>query len=85
MGIFSEMVDDLLRKGLVRPNISPYASPAFLVPKSGGGSWMVVDYLKVNSEIVFYSYPLPTMEQTFHHFGGAVLFKFGILSNPLFV
>jgi hypothetical protein len=44
---------------------------------------MVVDYRKVNSDIVSYSYPLPTMEQTSDQFGGAVVFKFSALSNPL--
>ena len=78
------MVDDLLTKGLVRPSKSTYASPALLVPKNAGDFWMMVVYRKVNSEIIFYSYPLPKLETTFEHFGGAVVFKFSVLSNPLF-
>jgi hypothetical protein len=38
LAIFREMVNDLLEQGVIRPSKSPYASPAFLVPKSGGGS-----------------------------------------------
>jgi hypothetical protein len=56
MRIFIEMVEDLLKKGLVRPRKSLYASPTLLVPKNGRGFRMVVDYCNVNSEIVFYFY-----------------------------
>jgi hypothetical protein len=33
--VFCEMIEDLLAKGVIRPCKSPYASPAFLVPKRG--------------------------------------------------
>jgi hypothetical protein len=69
------MVNELLEQGVIRPSKSPYATPAFLVPKSGGGFRMVVDYRKVNSRIVFDSYPMPTIDQAFEQFGGAVVFS----------
>ena len=34
--IFRKMVNELLEQGVVRPSKSPYASPAFLVPKRDG-------------------------------------------------
>jgi transposase InsO family protein len=74
LAIFRKMVDDLLEKGVVRTNKSPYTSPAFLVPKSGGDYRMVVHYRKVNAKVVFDSYPMPTIEQAFEQFGGAVVF-----------
>jgi hypothetical protein len=46
---FRSLVNDLLRQGVVRSSKSPYASPAFLVPKKEGGFRAVVDYRKVNS------------------------------------
>jgi len=63
--IFTEIIDDLLEQGVVRPSKSPFASPAFLMPKSWGGFRLVVDYRKVNSKVVFDSYPMPTIEQAF--------------------
>jgi hypothetical protein len=33
--IFRKMIGDLLEQAVVRPSKSPYASPAFLVPKNG--------------------------------------------------
>jgi hypothetical protein len=69
------VVDELLEQGVVRPSKSPYASPAFLVPKSGGGYRMVVDNRKVNGKVVLDSYPMSTVEQAFKQFGGAVVFS----------
>jgi hypothetical protein len=74
--VFKNIVSDLLEQGVIRPSKSPYASPAFLVPKKGGDSFrMVVDYRKVNPKIVFDSYPMPTIDQAFEQLGGAVLFS----------
>jgi hypothetical protein len=36
---------------------------------------MVVDYRKVNTKVVFDSYPMPTIEQALEQFGGAVVFS----------
>ena len=79
-------MDELLEQGVLRPSKSQYVSPAFLVPKNDGGFRMVIDYRKVNSKIVFDSYPMPTIEQAFEHFAGAVIFfyarhQFGVLSD----
>ena len=35
LAVFREMVNKLLEQEVVRPRKSPYASPAFLVPKNG--------------------------------------------------
>ena len=60
--IFKQIVNELLEQGVDRHSKSQYASPAFLVPKSGGGFRMVVDYRKINSKIVFDSYPVPSID-----------------------
>jgi hypothetical protein len=68
MKIFREMKDDFMQMGIIRPTKSPCMSPAFLVPKNGGGFWMVVDYQKVNSKTVFHLYPTPMTEQASRKF-----------------
>ena len=78
------MVNELLEQGIVRPNKSQYPSPAFLVTKNRGGFRLVVDYRKVNSKIVFDSYPLPTIDQAFDHFCGAVVFSVLNLNSAYF-
>jgi hypothetical protein len=74
LGTLKKMVNELLEQGVVRPSRSPYASPAFLVPKNGGGFRLIVDYRKVNAKVIFDSYPMPTIEQAFEQFGGAAVF-----------
>jgi hypothetical protein len=41
--IFRDMVNELLQQGVIRPSQSPYASPAFFVPKRDVGFRLVVD------------------------------------------
>ena len=81
---FKQLVNDLLEQGVVRPSRSQYASPAFLVPKSGGGFRLVVDYRKVNSKIVFDSYPMPSIEQAFEQFANARVFSVLDLNSAYF-
>jgi hypothetical protein len=81
---FKQTVNELLEQGVVQPSKSSYASPAFLIPKSGSGVRMVVDYRKVNAKILFDSYPLPTLEQAFDQFTGAVIFSIFDLNSAYF-
>lgn len=67
------MINDLLADGVIRSSKSSYASPAFLVSRNGGGFRLVVDFRKVNSKIMFDSYPMPNIEQAFEQFGGATV------------
>jgi len=82
--VFKQMVTELLAQGVLRPSKSPYASPAFLVPKNSGGMRLVVDYRKVNSKIIFDSYPLPTTDQALEQFHGAVVFSVLDLNSAYF-
>jgi hypothetical protein len=82
--IFQGIVNELLEQGVVRLSKSLYASPAFLVPKSGDAFCMVVDYRKVNAKIVFDSYPMPTIDQAFEQLGGAVVFSVFDLNSAYF-
>jgi len=41
----------------------------------GGGFRLKVDYHKVNSKVVFDSYPMPLIEKALEQFGRAVMFS----------
>jgi hypothetical protein len=74
VAVFCRIVNELLEQVVIKASKSPYASPAFLIPKSGGNFRMVVYYRKVNTKVVFDSYPVPTIDQALEQFGGAVRF-----------
>jgi hypothetical protein len=84
LGIFKRMVNELLEQGVARPSKSSYATPAFLVPKSDGQYRLVVNYRKVNARIHFDGYPLPTVEQAFEQFSGAIVFSVFDLNSAYF-
>lgn len=70
-----EHISELLQKGIIRPSDSQFASPAFLVPKKGNKTRMVVDYRKVNSLLELDCTPVPCIESAFQHLGKARLFS----------
>jgi hypothetical protein len=65
----------LVKEGVVSPSRSPYASPAFLVPKSDGRDRLVVDYRRLNKKVAFDSFPMPSLEHAFSYFTGAQYFS----------
>jgi hypothetical protein len=82
--VLREFVEDLIKKGVVRPSKSPYASPTFLLSRAEGGYRMVVDYRKVNKKIGFDSYPLSSLDQVFQCFSGATIFSVLDLNSAYF-
>jgi hypothetical protein len=69
---------------VLRPSKSFYASPAVLVPKHDRQYRLVVDYRKVNDKLHFDGYPLPTVEQAFEQFIGAIVFSVFDLNSDYF-
>lgn len=67
-------VDRMLRAGVIEPAQSAWASPVALVPKQDGSLRFCVDYRRLNSVTVKYSYPLPRMEECLDSLGEATVF-----------
>jgi len=86
IAIFRKIIKELPEQRVIRPTKSPYASPAFIIPNSGGDFRMMY-YRMVNAKVVFDSYPMPTIDQAFEQFGGRCMvlgLGLGLLSDPLF-
>lgn len=64
-------VERLQQQGLIRPSLSPWASPVVLVPKAGGSFRLCVDYRKVNKVTRPDAFPLPRMDDIIDDVGSA--------------
>lgn len=49
--VFADQVEDMLRRGVIQPSQSPWASAVVLVRKKGGSIRFCVDYRRLNKVI----------------------------------
>lgn len=73
-------VQRLLQEKIIRPSISPYSSPVWIVPKrmdaSGKKKWrMVIDFRKLNEKTIEEKYPLPRTEEILENLGKSKYFS----------
>ena len=66
-------VEDLTRKGMIRPSQSPWAAPILFVGKKDGTLRMVVDYRGLNAQTVKNRYPLPRIDELIDSLGGSAV------------
>ena len=69
-----KFVDEHLKKGYIRPFKSPQTSPVFFVDKKNGGKYMVIDYRKLNKQMVKNNYPLPLITDLVDSIGNKRVF-----------
>jgi hypothetical protein len=68
-------IDELLAKGYIRRNFSPWAFPVLLVEKKDGAKRMCVDYRDLNAVTIKNKHPLPRIEDLFDQLQGACVFS----------
>lgn len=74
-----KQIKKMLKQGIIRPSVSPYCSPLWVVPKkldaTGERKWrIVIDYRKLNNVTVGDSYPLPNIEHILDQLGHSQYF-----------
>jgi len=69
-----QFIQDHLRKGYIRPSKSPQTSPVFFIGKKDGGKYMVMDYRKLNKQMVKNNYSLPLITDLVDVIGNKKLF-----------
>uniref|UniRef100_A0A3B1JJM2 Gypsy retrotransposon integrase-like protein 1 n=1 Tax=Astyanax mexicanus TaxID=7994 RepID=A0A3B1JJM2_ASTMX len=73
--LIKEAIEDMQRRGIVRPSTSPWASPVVLVPKKEGGVRFCVDYRRMNSKTHLDAYPMPQVQEILESLHGAAIFS----------
>ena len=66
---------DLLKRGHIRPSVSPFGSPILFVKKKDGSQRMVIDYRSLNKLTVKNKYPLPRIDDLLDRLHGAKYFS----------
>ncbi len=67
-------VTRLLDLDIIEPSTSPWAAPAFTVPKKGGSRRMVIDYRALNPLVRDCRFPLANPEEILAHLSGKTHF-----------
>ncbi|XP_037903531.1 uncharacterized protein LOC119646922 [Hermetia illucens] len=69
-----EMIDELLKAGIIRPSESEYSSPVILVAKSDGTDRLCIDYRALNAITVKEPFPVPSVEEQVAQLAGNSFF-----------
>ena len=74
-----KQIDKMLKQGIIRPSISPWSAPLWIVPKkldaSGEQKWrIVIDFRRLNDVTVGDAYPLPNIEDILDQLGHSKYF-----------
>ena len=67
-------LQEFLKKGFIRPSISPWGSPVLFVKKKDGTLRLCVDCRPLNKMTVKNKYPLPRIDDLFDQLKGASVF-----------
>jgi hypothetical protein len=75
-------LQELVDKGFIRPNSSPWGAPVLFVKKKDGTLRMCIDYRELNKVTIKNKYPLPRIDDLLDHLQGASAFsKIDLLSG----
>jgi hypothetical protein len=70
-----EHIKELLEKGFIRPNSSPWGAPMIFIPKKNGTQRLCMDYHALNEVTVKNKYPLPRIDDLFDQLCGVCVFS----------
>jgi hypothetical protein len=66
---------EMMYKGYIRPNVSPWGAPVLFVKKKDDTLRMCIDYRQLNQVTIKNKYPLPRIDDRFNKLGGASIFS----------
>ena len=68
-------LEELLSKGFIRPNISPWGAPVLFVKKKDGSLRLCIDYRQLNRVTIRNQYPLPRIDELFNQLQGSRVYS----------
>ncbi|KAB2595534.1 S ribonuclease [Pyrus ussuriensis x Pyrus communis] len=68
-------LQELVDKGFIEPNTSPWGAPVLFVRKKDGTLRLCIDYRQLNRVTIKNSYPLPRIDDLFDQLRGACVFS----------
>ena len=68
-------LEELLSKGFIRLSISPWGAPILFVKKKYGSLRLCIDYRQLNKVTIRNQYPLPRIDELFHHLQGSRVYS----------
>ena len=71
----TEMVTDLLSKGLATPSKYPFGAPVLFIPKKKGGYRVCCDWRDLNAITKTIKFPIPRIDETLDQLSGTNYFS----------
>jgi hypothetical protein len=68
-------LEELLKKGYIRPSVSPWGAPILFVKKKDGTLRLCIDFRQLNKATVKNKYPLPKIDDLFDQLRGEKIFS----------
>ncbi|GJZ01256.1 putative reverse transcriptase domain-containing protein, partial [Tanacetum coccineum] len=71
----SKQLQELSKKGFIRPSSSPWGAPVFFVKKKDGSFRICIDYRELNKLTIKNRYPLPRIDDLFDQLQGSSVYS----------
>ena len=68
-------LEELIKKGLIRPSHSPWEAPVLFVQKKDGSLRLCIDYWEINKATIKNKYPLPRIDDLLDQLAGSAIFS----------
>jgi hypothetical protein len=68
-------LEELLKKGYIRPSVSPWGALVIFVKKKDGTLSLCIDFREINKFTIKNKYPLPRIDHLFDQLRGAKIFS----------